>query len=140
MNPAAEALAKAEAAARALDWKTATQEIARAAQLFESSPITRGPQDGGAKEMAWEMRQVKQRIDDALAGAAGIYMEASADRSDVVAGESLHDLNACSRLDKHAHEGVSQAMQPESRRIFQPGGACAASGARAASASTATLT
>jgi len=90
MKKVEEPLARAEELARALDWKTATQEIARAAHVLESSPFQLGPQNGEAKTIALqEMREAMERINNGIVAAAGLDMEASADRSDVVAGESF---------------------------------------------------
>ncbi|MCL4523696.1 MAG: PIG-L family deacetylase, partial [Acidobacteria bacterium] len=90
MKKVDEALSKAALSARELDWKTATQELARAAHTLESSPFDMGPQNGPTKEIAMrELQEVRERIHTALGAAAGLYVEATADRADVVAGESF---------------------------------------------------
>jgi LmbE family N-acetylglucosaminyl deacetylase len=90
MKKVDEPLAHAASSARTLDWKATTQEIARAARALEATPFDMGPQNGAAKEMAiQEIRGAMRRMDAALAIAAGIRIDAQAERSEVVAGESF---------------------------------------------------
>jgi LmbE family N-acetylglucosaminyl deacetylase len=105
-----EPLTKAEASALELDWKASAQEIARAGHELESTVMNVGGQNRElAGDVMREMRATMRRIDRALAMAAGIRIDAQADRSEVVAGESFQvNVNWQKRGDAPAEiEGVS---------------------------------
>jgi LmbE family N-acetylglucosaminyl deacetylase len=83
-------LAKADAAARALDWPAAARALAAAWQALEEArrPLF-PPRQPAANRLSGELGLVLGRIEQALAMAAGLQLEVRADRSRVVAGESF---------------------------------------------------
>jgi LmbE family N-acetylglucosaminyl deacetylase len=95
--PAPEVDAKilaARAAALKLDWKTATEELAAAGKLLERDvPAHRYDVESDGSVTQDHLRDywaVQERLNHALALAAGIRITADADRSELVVGESFN--------------------------------------------------
>jgi LmbE family N-acetylglucosaminyl deacetylase len=85
------ALDQARAAAEKLDWPAAVRCIAEAGKQIASleDQVKRSP-DASAAGGLWELEQVRERINHALADAAAIKIVSNADRSELVAGESFN--------------------------------------------------
>jgi LmbE family N-acetylglucosaminyl deacetylase len=82
------ALARARAAALALDWPRAAHELADAGKrlnVIESGGVSGKVPVG----ISYELAQERVRIDHALTIAAGVRMIAQSDRANLVAGESF---------------------------------------------------
>jgi LmbE family N-acetylglucosaminyl deacetylase len=95
--PAEDALAAADreldqarVAAEKLDWPGAVRSIAEAGkQIASLEDRVKGSQDSSAAGAVWELEQVRERINHALADAAAIKIVSNADRSELVAGEGF---------------------------------------------------
>jgi LmbE family N-acetylglucosaminyl deacetylase len=83
-------LVQARAAALSLDWRECVGHLAAAglqlARLREQ--LTKQPSEQ-ASDALWELHRVRERIDAALVAAAALHIEAQADRSELVAGETF---------------------------------------------------
>jgi LmbE family N-acetylglucosaminyl deacetylase len=85
------ALDEARVAAEKLDWAGAVHSIAAAGKLIASieDDIRRVSKGMGWDETLWELAQVRDRINHALADAAAIKIVSNSDRSELVAGEGF---------------------------------------------------
>jgi len=84
------ALDQGRAAAEKLDWPAAVRSIAEAGkQITSLENQVKQSQDSRAANAAWELDQVRERINHALADAAAIKIVSNSDRSELVAGESF---------------------------------------------------
>ena len=83
-------LDQARMAAEKLDWPGAVRSIAEAGKQIASleDQINRS-KDPSAAGGLWELEQVRERINHALADAAAIKIVSNADRSELVAGEGF---------------------------------------------------
>ena len=85
-----QALDRARLAAEKLDWPGAVRSIAEAGkQITSLEEQVRHSQGPRAADALWELQQVRERINHALADAAAIKIISNADRSELVAGESF---------------------------------------------------
>jgi LmbE family N-acetylglucosaminyl deacetylase len=85
------ALDQARVAAEKLDWPAAVRSIAEAGkQIAALEDQVRHSQDSRAANALWELDQVRERINHALADAAAIKIVSNSDRSELVAGESFN--------------------------------------------------
>jgi LmbE family N-acetylglucosaminyl deacetylase len=83
-------LDQARMAAEKLDWPGAVRSIAEAGkQITSLEDQVKRSQDSSAAGGLWELEQVRQRINHALADAAAIKIISNADRSELVAGEGF---------------------------------------------------
>ena len=95
--PAEESLAAADhsldqarVAAEKLDWPVAVGSIAEAGkQIASLEDRVKHSQDPSAASGLWELEQVRERINHALADATAIKIVSNSDRSELVAGEGL---------------------------------------------------
>lgn len=87
-------LEEAAASALRLDWAAADQSLASAGQGVanweKTCPMHLSASDPGQRAMLADIRLIEQRINHALALAAGFEMTAEADRDELVAGEDFH--------------------------------------------------
>jgi LmbE family N-acetylglucosaminyl deacetylase len=84
------ALDQARAAAEKVDWPTAVRSIAEAGkQIASLEDRVKQSQDSRAAAGLWELAQVEERINRALADAAAIKIVSNADRSELVTGEGF---------------------------------------------------
>ena len=85
------ALDTARAAAEKLDWPGAVRSLAEAGkQIASLEEQVKKSSDARATNALWELDQVQARINHALSDAAAIKIVSNSDRSELVAGESLH--------------------------------------------------
>ena len=83
-------LDQARVAAEKLDWSGAVGSIAEAGkQIATLEDQVKHSQDSSAASGLWELEQVRERINHALADAAAIKIVSNADRSELVAGEGF---------------------------------------------------
>jgi LmbE family N-acetylglucosaminyl deacetylase len=83
-------LDQARMAAEKLDWPGAVRSIAEAGkQITSLEDQVKRSQDSSAAGGLWELEQVRERINHALADAAAIKIISNADRSELVAGEGF---------------------------------------------------
>jgi LmbE family N-acetylglucosaminyl deacetylase len=83
-------LDQARMAAERLDWPGAVRSIAEAGkQITTLEDQVKRSQDSSAAGALWELEQVRDRINHALADAAAIKIVSNADRSELVAGEGF---------------------------------------------------
>jgi LmbE family N-acetylglucosaminyl deacetylase len=83
-------LDQARMAAEKLDWPGTVRSIAEAAKRIASlEDRVKRSQDPSAVGGVWELEQVRERINHALADAAAIKIVSNADRSELVAGEGF---------------------------------------------------
>ncbi len=83
-------LDQARMAAEKLDWPGAVRSIAEAGkQIASLEDQVKRSQDPSAAGGLWELEQVRERINHALADAAAIKIISNADRSELVAGEGF---------------------------------------------------
>jgi LmbE family N-acetylglucosaminyl deacetylase len=84
------ALDQARVAAEKLDWPAAVRSIAEAGkQIATLEDQVKHSQDSRAANALWELDQVRERVNHALANAAAIKIVSNSDRSELVAGESF---------------------------------------------------
>jgi len=84
------ALDQARMAAEKLDWPGAVRSIAQAGkQITSLEDRVKRSQDSSAAGALWELEQVRERINHALADAAAIKIISNADRSELVASEGF---------------------------------------------------
>ena len=85
------ALDQARATAEKLDWPAAVRSIAEAGkQIASLEDQVKQSQDSRAANASWELDQVRERINHALADAAAIKIVSNSDRSELVAGEGFN--------------------------------------------------
>jgi len=85
------ALDEARSATEKLDWPGAVRSIAAAGkQIASLEDQLRRSQDSSAMGGLWELEQVRERINHALADAAAAKIVSNSDRSELVAGEDFH--------------------------------------------------
>jgi LmbE family N-acetylglucosaminyl deacetylase len=83
-------LDQARMAAEKLDWPGTVRNIAGAGKEIASlEDQVKRSQDSSAAGGVWELEQVRERINHALADAAAIKIVSNADRSELVAGEGF---------------------------------------------------
>jgi LmbE family N-acetylglucosaminyl deacetylase len=95
--PAEQALAEADrdleearGAAEQLDWPGAVRRIAEAGKQIDSlEQKIKDSSDPQAVEALWELAQVRERVNHALADAAAVKLDSNANRSELVAGEGF---------------------------------------------------
>jgi len=91
LKAADHSLDEARVAAEKLDWPGAVRSIAAAGkQIASLEDRVKASQDPRAKDALWELEQVRERIDHALADAAAVKIVSNSDRSELVAGESFN--------------------------------------------------
>ena len=74
-----------------LDWLGAVRSIAEAGkQIASLEDQLKSSQDPRAADALWELGQVHERINHALACAAAIKIVSNSDRSELVAGEGFN--------------------------------------------------
>ncbi|MGD0909695.1 MAG: PIG-L family deacetylase [Candidatus Acidiferrales bacterium] len=84
------ALDQARIAAEKLDWPVAVRCIAEAAkQIASLEGQIQHSTDARAANASWELGQVRERINHALADAAAIKIVSNSDRAELVAGEGF---------------------------------------------------
>jgi LmbE family N-acetylglucosaminyl deacetylase len=84
------ALDQARVDAEKLDWPAAVRSIAEAGkQIASLEDQVKHSQDSRAANALWELDQVRERINHALADAAAIKIVSNSDRSELVAGETF---------------------------------------------------
>jgi len=113
LESADQSLAAARTASLRLDWAEAARQLAQAgsqiAELRRLRPLA------GARDALQEIEHAEEKIDAALALAAGLHVEAQADRGELVAGE-----NFVVRAESRCRPEVHCAMDP--MRIGLPAG------------------
>jgi LmbE family N-acetylglucosaminyl deacetylase len=83
-------LDQARMAAEKLDWPGSVRSIAEAGkQIASLEELVKRSQDSSAASALWELEQVRERINHALADAAAIKIVSNSDRSELVAGEGF---------------------------------------------------
>lgn len=83
-------LDQARMAAEKLDWGGAVRSIAEAGKRIATlEDQVKRSKDSSAAGALWELHQVRERINHALADAAAIKIVSNADRSELVAGEGF---------------------------------------------------
>ena len=84
-------IAAARTAALALDWKNAMRQLAEAGNTLAgvSPPDSANGFAGYTADQAFDLKATKERLERALALAAGLEVKAEADRSMLVVGESF---------------------------------------------------
>ena len=84
------ALDQARLAAEKLDWPGAVRSIAAAGkQISALEARVKSSADPRAADAQWELAQVRERINHALADAAAVKIVSNSDRSELVAGENF---------------------------------------------------
>jgi len=84
------ALDQARMAAEKLDWPGAVRSIAAAGkQIAALEARVKSSADPRATDAQWELAQVRERINHALADAAAVKIVSNSDRSELVAGENF---------------------------------------------------
>ena len=84
------ALDQARVAAEKLDWPATVRCIAEAGkQIASLEEQVKHSTDASAANASWELGQVRERIDHALADAATIKIVSNSDRAELVAGEGF---------------------------------------------------
>jgi LmbE family N-acetylglucosaminyl deacetylase len=84
------ALDDARVAAEKLDWPGAVRSVAAAGkQIAALEDRVKSSQDPRAAEALWELTQVRERINHALADAAAVKIISNSDRSELVTGENF---------------------------------------------------
>ena len=83
-------LSTAREAALRLDWAASAKALAAAGhKIDEAIKLHDPPSDCAEPRLRWDLERVREGIDAALAMAGALHIEAQADRSEVVAGESF---------------------------------------------------
>ncbi|HXC33664.1 MAG TPA: PIG-L family deacetylase [Verrucomicrobiae bacterium] len=84
------ALDDARAATEKLDWPAAVRSIAAAGkQILALEGRIKASKDPRSADALWELEQVRERVDHALADAAALKIVSNSDRSELVAGENF---------------------------------------------------
>ncbi len=83
-------LTQALAAAQRLDWQECAKHLGEAGVLITrwKEQVSQQP-PGKAADALWELDRVRERVDGTLAMATALRIEAQADRSEIVAGETF---------------------------------------------------
>jgi LmbE family N-acetylglucosaminyl deacetylase len=104
MRAVDQSLVAAREAALRLDWKSAADSLANAGRKLNEVPAPTGMAQvpTPVASLARSMKRKREKIDTALALAAGLRLDANADRSELVAGE-----NFTVRLDIHHRQGIT---------------------------------
>jgi len=85
------ALEEARAAAEKLDWAAAVRSIAAAGKKIASlDDQVKRSKDARVADAQWELAQVRERINHALADALAVKIVANSERSELVAGEGFN--------------------------------------------------
>jgi LmbE family N-acetylglucosaminyl deacetylase len=85
------ALDEARVDAERLEWSSTVRSIAAAGkQIASLEEQVKRSQDSRAANAVWELEQVRDRINHALADALAVKIVSNADRSELVAGESFN--------------------------------------------------
>ncbi|NDQ58729.1 MAG: PIG-L family deacetylase [Acidipila sp.] len=121
LESAERSLARARAAALALDWPSAAKALAAAGTDVRA--LSKGLASSAGPQSAYELARIKENIDAALALTAALRLDAQADRREIVAGESFnvrlepkHRENVLDRIDKPAlalPAGWTANVQPD---------------------------
>lgn len=84
-------LVAARAAAERLDWKGATDSLVAAGRKFDQIPLPSGSYQipAPAASLARSLKRKRDKVNAALVLAAGLRVDAVADRSELVAGENF---------------------------------------------------
>jgi LmbE family N-acetylglucosaminyl deacetylase len=88
LQQAEAAVQKAHEAAISLHWGEAAAEMASAAKQIETL-LHEAQSSPASSATSFELEEVKQKMERALALSAGVYVRAEADRDELVAGESF---------------------------------------------------
>jgi LmbE family N-acetylglucosaminyl deacetylase len=108
------ALVAAREAALRLDWKTAASSLVAAAKKLNEVPKP-NPAMSNPEPLLWLARSTerkREKVEEALALVAGLRLEATADRSEIVSGESF-----TVRAESRHREGVSGDFRKPSLRL-----------------------
>jgi len=90
LSETAATLVSAQKSAETLDWPDAQRSLAAAGRAIAGARIRVSAEAAGfPPEVRWELDLVQERISSALASAAALEISARADRSEIVAGESI---------------------------------------------------
>jgi len=90
LSAADHALDQARVAAEKLDWPAAVRSIAEAGkQIASLEDEVNHSMDAHTDDALWELSQVRERINHALADAAAIKIISNSDRAELVAGEGF---------------------------------------------------
>jgi LmbE family N-acetylglucosaminyl deacetylase len=115
------AVHSAHDAALALDWPTAAKELTVALFAVNTTTPVRYPTTAlevPAARIDFEVEKAEERLNRALALAAGLKVTADADRSELVAGEDLSiKIKARCRAEIHCEFGASKLERPS---VFAP--------------------
>jgi LmbE family N-acetylglucosaminyl deacetylase len=108
------ALAEARDAALRLDWKTATSSLAEAGRKLNDvpKPNPAGNNPEPLLSLARSTAHKRGKIEEALELAAGLRVEATADRSEIVAGESF-----AVRVESRHRGGISGDFRKPALRL-----------------------
>jgi LmbE family N-acetylglucosaminyl deacetylase len=98
------ALVSAREAAERLDWKAATDSLVAAGRKLDQIPLPAAPYEvpAPAASLARSAKRKRENINAALILAAGVRLEALADRSELVSGEAF-----TLRVDTHRRQEIS---------------------------------
>jgi len=107
-------LVEAREAALRLDWKTATTALAEAGRKLNDvpKPNPSGNNPEPLLSLARSTARKREKIDEALELAAGLRVEATADRSEIVPGETF-----VVRVDSRHREGISGDFKKPALRM-----------------------
>lgn len=83
-------LSTAQEAALRLDWDSMAKSLADGGSQISELEKSAPKQAASNLNLRWELAQVRQRIDRALADACAVHIEARADMNEIVAGHSFH--------------------------------------------------
>jgi LmbE family N-acetylglucosaminyl deacetylase len=115
------AIQAAHDAALALAWATAAKELTVALSAINTTApikIQTTTYDVPAARISFDARIAEQKLNHALALAAGLKVNAEADRSEVVAGEDVSiKISARCRVEIHCDFGPSKLQRPS---IYAP--------------------
>ena len=108
------ALVEARDAALRLDWKTATSSLAEAGRKLNEvpRPNSSGNNPEPLLSLARSTARKREKIDEALELAAGLRVEATADRSEIVPGETF-----TVRVESRHREGISGDFKKPALRL-----------------------
>ncbi len=108
------ALVEARDAALRLDWKTATSSLAEAGKKLNEVPKPNPGQNNPEPllSLARSTARKREKIEDALELAAGLRVEATADRSEIVPGETF-----TVRVELRHREGISGDFKKPALRL-----------------------
>ena len=114
MRAVDQALAAAREAALRLDWKSAAESLAAAGRKINEIPAPAASTQVPApvESLSRSTKRKREKIDAALALVAGLRLDANADRSEFVAGETF-----AVRVDSHHRQGISGEFKKTSLRL-----------------------